>query len=82
MAISHLCEHNDEYSVVAGCDAFDNSEMVSGYLSPADCTEDFDVIVDFSNAMYVSDNSQLCGNCKPFICCTTGLFRRDGIRDS
>jgi 4-hydroxy-tetrahydrodipicolinate reductase len=75
MAISHLCEHNDEYSVVAGCDAFDNSEMnYPVYQNPADCTEDFDVIIDFSNAMCVPTILNYAVTVKkPFICCTTGL---------
>ena len=73
--IAKMCQHNDEYRVVAGCDVTicdDFSFPV--YSNPQDCTEDFDVIIDFSNAKAVPTilNYALPKN-KPFICCTTAL---------
>ena len=73
--IAKMCQHNDSYRVVAGCDVTTCDELTFPvYSNPQDCAEDFDVIVDFSNAKAVPTilNYALTKN-KPFICCTTAL---------
>ena len=73
--IAKMCQHNDEYRVVAGCDVTTCDEYnFPVYSNPQDCAEDFDVIIDFSNAKAVPTilNYALSKN-KPFICCTTAL---------
>ncbi len=73
--IAKMCQHNDEYKVVAGCDVTTCDEYnFPVYSNPQDCAEDFDVIIDFSNAKAVPTilNYALSKN-KPFICCTTAL---------
>ena len=73
--IAKMCQHNDEYRVVAGCDVATCDEYnFPVYSNPQDCAEDFDVIIDFSNAKAVPTilNYALSKN-KPFICCTTAL---------
>lgn len=73
--IAKMCQHNDEYKVVAGCDVTTCDDFsFSIYSNPQDCAEDFDVIIDFSNAKAVPTilNYALTRN-KPFICCTTAL---------
>lgn len=73
--IAKMCQHNDEYRVVAGCDVTTCDDFsFPVYSNPQDCAEDFDVIIDFSNAKAVPTilNYALSKN-KPFICCTTAL---------
>ena len=73
--IAKMCQHNDEYRVVAGCDVTTCDEYnFPVYSNPQDCAEEFDVIIDFSNAKAVPTilNYALSKN-KPFICCTTAL---------
>lgn len=73
--IAKMCQHNDEYKVVAGCDVTTCDDFsFPVYSNPQDCAEDFDVIIDFSNAKAVPTilNFALTRN-KPFICCTTAL---------
>jgi len=73
--IAKMCQHNDEYRVVAGCDITTCDDFsFPVYNNPQDCAEDFDVIIDFSNAKAVPTilNYALSKN-KPFICCTTAL---------
>ena len=73
--IAKMCQHNDEYKVVAGCDVTTCDDFsFPVYSNPQDCAEDFDVIIDFSNAKAVPTilNYALTRN-KPFICCTTAL---------
>lgn len=73
--IAKMCHHNDEYKVVAGCDVTTCDDFsFPVYSNPQDCAEDFDVIIDFSNAKAVPTilNYALSKN-KPFICCTTAL---------
>jgi len=73
--IAKMCQHNDEYRVVAGCDVTTCDDFsFPVYNNPQDCAEDFDVIIDFSNAKAVPTilNYALSKN-KPFICCTTAL---------
>jgi 4-hydroxy-tetrahydrodipicolinate reductase len=73
--IAKMCQHNDEYKVVAGCDVTTCDDFSFPiYSNPQDCAEDFDVIIDFSNAKAVPTilNYALTRN-KPFICCTTAL---------
>ncbi|MCR4689176.1 MAG: 4-hydroxy-tetrahydrodipicolinate reductase [Saccharofermentans sp.] len=74
-AIADLCSHSDDYVIVAGSDvAKYDGYSFPVYQNPADSTEDFDVIIDFSNAMAVPTilNFALAKK-KPFICCTTAL---------
>ena len=53
-AIAALCENNPDYKIVAGGDIIENSNYgFPVYTSLNECTEDFDVIIDFSNAKAV-----------------------------
>ena len=74
-AIVDLCLHSDEYQIVAGGDIFENPEYkFPVYTSVNECTEDFDVIIDFSNAKAVPTILEFAlARKKPFICCTTAL---------
>ena len=74
-AIATLCENNPDYKIVAGGDIIENSNYgFPVYTSLNECTEDFDVIIDFSNAKAVPGVLEFALNRnKPFICCTTAL---------
>ena len=74
-AIAALCENNPDYKIVAGGDIIENSNYgFPVYTSLNECTEDFDVIIDFSNAKAVPGVLEFALNRnKPFICCTTAL---------
>ena len=74
-AIAALCYNNPEYKIVAGGDIIENSNYdFPVYTSLNECTEDFDVIIDFSNAKAVPGVLEFALNRKkPFICCTTAL---------
>ncbi len=74
-AIAALCENNPDYKIVAGGDIIENSTYgFPVYTSLNECTEDFDVIIDFSNAKAVPGVLEFALNRnKPFICCTTAL---------
>ena len=74
-AIACLCKDSDEYTVVAGCDMMPGEDMsFPVYKDPNESTEDFDVIIDFSNAKAVpSILAFAIEKKKPFICCTTAL---------
>lgn len=73
--IVDLCKNSDEYKIVAGSDIVTNPDYkFPVYTSVNDCTEDFDVIIDFSNAKAVPTILQFAlTRKKPFICCTTAL---------
>ena len=74
-AIAELCYNNPDYRIVAGGDIISNDSYdFPVYTSLNECTEDFDVIIDFSNAKAVPTILEfaLTRN-KPFICCTTAL---------
>ncbi len=74
-AIADLCIHSDDYEIVAGSDvaAYDGYHFPV-YQNPMDSTEDFDVIIDFSNAIAVPNILHFAlAKKKPFICCTTAL---------
>lgn len=73
--IVDMCLHSDEYKIVAGGDIVTNSDYkFPVYTSVNECTEDFDVIIDFSNAKAVPTILQFAlTRKKPFICCTTAL---------
>ena len=48
-AIANLCYNNPDYKIVAGGDIIENSTYdFPVYTSLNECTEDFDVIIDFS----------------------------------
>ncbi|MCR4702276.1 MAG: 4-hydroxy-tetrahydrodipicolinate reductase [Saccharofermentans sp.] len=74
-AIAALCQNNPDYKIVAGGDIIENSTYdFPVYTSLNECTEDFDVIIDFSNAKAVPSVLEFALNRnKPFICCTTAL---------
>ena len=74
-AIACLCKDSDEYTIVAGCDMMPGEDMsFPVYKDPNESTEDFDVIIDFSNAKAVpSILAFAIEKKKPFICCTTAL---------
>jgi 4-hydroxy-tetrahydrodipicolinate reductase len=74
-AIAALCENNPDYKIVAGGDIIENTNYgFPVYTSLNECTEDFDVIIDFSNAKAVPGVLEFALNRnKPFICCTTAL---------
>ena len=73
--IAKMCQRDADYRIVAGCDVTTCDDFSFPiYNNPQDCTEDFDVIIDFSNALAVPAilNYALTVK-KPFICCTTAL---------
>ena len=74
-AIAALCHLDAEYQIVAGGDIVSNSDLYFPvYTSLNECTEDFDVIIDFSNASAVPTILEFAlSRKKPFICCTTAL---------
>lgn len=74
-AIADLCYHNAEYQIVAGGDIVTNDSLYFPvYTSLNECSEDFDVIIDFSNAKAVPAILEFAlSRKKPFICCTTAL---------
>ena len=74
-AIANLCYNNPDYKIVAGGDIIENSSYdFPVYTSLNECTEDFDVIIDFSNAKAVPTILEFAlSRKKPFICCTTAL---------
>lgn len=74
-AIAALCENNPDYKIVAGGDIIENNNYsFPVYTSLNECTEDFDVIIDFSNATAVPTVLEFAkSRKKPFICCTTAL---------
>lgn len=74
-AIAALCENNPDYKIVAGGDIIENNNYAFPvYTSLNECTEDFDVIIDFSNAKAVPAILEFAlSRNKPFICCTTAL---------
>ena len=74
-AIANLCYNNPDYRIVAGGDIIENKNYdFPVYTSLSECTEEFDVIIDFSNAKGVPAviDAALSMN-KPLVCCTTGL---------
>lgn len=73
--IAKMCQHNDDYRIVAGCDVTTCDDLSFPiYSNPMDCVEDFDVIIDFSNALAVpAILNYALSKKKPFICCTTAL---------
>ena len=73
--ISSLAAEDDSLKIVAGVDVFDKGDL--GYPvfpSLAECTEEADVVVDFSNAKAVDALLDTCLERKlPVVLCTTGL---------
>ena len=74
-AIANLCYNNPDYKIVAGGDIIENKNYdFPVYTSLSECTEVFDVIIDFSNAKAVPTILEFAlSRKKPFICCTTAL---------
>ena len=74
-AIAALCINNPDYKIVAGGDIIENPGYdFPVYTSLNECTEDFDVIIDFSNAKAVPGILEFAlTRKKPFVCCTTAL---------
>ena len=74
-AISEMVKENDQFEVVAGADVVNNSGFdYTVFDSLKNCTVDYDVIIDFSNAKGVPSviEAALAAG-KPLVCCTTGL---------
>lgn len=73
--IVNLCNQSDDYEIVAGGDIVTNPDYkFPVYSNLSECTEDFDVIIDFSNAKAVPAVLDFAlARKKPFICCTTAL---------
>lgn len=73
--IACMCLNSDEYEIVAGGDIVANPDCkFPVYSNLNDCTEDFDVIIDFSNAKAVPAVIKFAlDRKKPLICCTTAL---------
>ena len=68
--IANMCKRDADYRIVAGCDVTTCDDFTFPiYNNPQDCTEEFDVIIDFSNALAVPAilNYALTVK-KPFIC--------------
>ena len=75
--ISALAAEDADVEIVAGIDA--NTEKKNGYpvfSSLQECTEEADVVVDFSIAKAVDGLLDYCGEKKlPVVVCTTGLSK-------
>ena len=57
-AIANLCYNNPDYKIVAGGDIIENANYdFPVYTSLNECTEDFDVIIDFSDRKSTRLNS-------------------------
>ena len=74
-AIASLCKDSDDYKIVAGCDMMPADDLkFPVYKDPNESAEDFDVIIDFSNAKAVPAILAFAvARKKPLICCTTAL---------
>ncbi|MEE3355924.1 MAG: 4-hydroxy-tetrahydrodipicolinate reductase, partial [Candidatus Weimeria sp.] len=73
--ITDLCREDENIEIVAGIDPFDGVDNdYPVFPTPADCTVEADVIIDFSNVKAVdalldySVEKQI-----PVVLCTTGL---------
>lgn len=73
--IVNLCLQSDDYEIVAGGDIVSNPDYKFPVFSDlSECKEDFDVIIDFSNAKAVPAILDFAlTRKKPLICCTTAL---------
>lgn len=75
IVISKLCIDNENYKIVAGIDK--NQKQLFEYpvyCSPLDCSEDADVIIDFSTSSAVESILNFSVEHKiPMVICTTGL---------
>lgn len=73
--ISQLAKEMEQVKIVAGIDQYDGiKNEYPVYKTLEDCKEDFDVIIDFSNAKAVNTLLEYCKeNKKPVVLCTTGL---------
>lgn len=73
--ISQLAKEMEQVEIVAGIDQFDGiKNEYPVYKALENCQEDFDVIIDFSNAKAVNALLEYCKeNKKPVVLCTTGL---------
>lgn len=76
-AITSLAEENEAVRVVCGVDAYLGVEHVFPvYPTLRDCDENFDVIVDFSNAAALDDLIDFSvEKKKPVVICTTGATK-------
>ena len=49
--IANMCKRDADFRIVAGCDVTTCDDFSFPiYNNPQDCTEDFDVIIDFAGA--------------------------------
>ena len=73
--IVNLCSGSDEYEITAGGDIVSNPDYkFPVYSDLKECNEDFDVIIDFSNAKAVPAILDFAlARKKPIVCCTTAL---------
>ena len=74
-AITDLASESDEFEIVAGADVVSSDSLgYPVYQSLAECKEEFDVVIDFSNAKVVPALIKTAVDMnKPVVCCTTGL---------
>jgi len=75
-AIVDMVKHSEDYRIVAGGDIVVPEEPIGFpvYANVNDCEEDFDVIIDFSNAKAVPGIIEFAKKKnKPLVLCTTGL---------
>ena len=73
--IVNLCLNSDQFEITAGGDIVSNPDYkFPVYSDLKECKEDFDVIIDFSNAKAVPAILDFAlERKKPLVCCTTAL---------
>lgn len=74
--IGCMTRHSDKYKIVAGGDIIQPEESLGFpvYTGLNECEEDFDAIIDFSNAKAVPSIIEFAvSKKKPLVLCTTGL---------
>ncbi|MBR6880984.1 MAG: 4-hydroxy-tetrahydrodipicolinate reductase [Clostridiales bacterium] len=75
-AITAMADASEDFEIVAGGDLFDAPEgfKYPVYKDSSECKEDFDVIIDFSNAKAVPAVLDLAlSRNKPLVLCTTAI---------
>ncbi|MCD8096838.1 MAG: 4-hydroxy-tetrahydrodipicolinate reductase [Lachnospiraceae bacterium] len=73
--ITGLARDEEDLEIVTGIDVVDNRDNgYPVYTCPADCWEEADVLIDFSNAKAADSLLAYCADRKlPVVLCTTGL---------
>jgi len=76
--ITDICSQEQGVSIAAGADANKGQASYPVYASADECTEEFDVIIDFSHVLALPGIMHLAENRKkPLVMCTTGLTDSD-----